>query len=494
MSKNTAISTYPDVERILKDLDQLIRQPIYGISPAATRGYVADYFGKKCQKSYQLHQKASTIIPSGVQHNLAFHFPFPLAIERAKGPYLYDVDGNEYLDFLQAGGPILLGNNPQELAQKVQTFLSDCGPVTGLFHEYEYLLAKKIQELIPSVEKFRMLGSGNEAAMAAIRVARLATGHKHIIKMGGAYHGWSDQLAYSLRIPYSRNLLTPGIPGNVFRYTEEFFPNRLEQLERLLKRNRLRGGTAAIFMEPLGPESGTRPLLRDFNKNVESLSKKYGAALVFDEVVTAFRLGMGGAQEYFQVHPDLTLFGKIIGGGYPSAGGLGGSNHMMKHLGAGLTDMEVKSALVGGTMAANPLTSYAGYEALCLIEKTRAWEKAGAMADLLTAGLQNLSQKYHLPFVIYNFGSIVHLQSSAPMHFFINWKKPWTLPNLLRETTQRKEALERMGAALMAEGLITLAGSRIYVSAAYDEALIQKALSRFERVFQKVENLERNPE
>jgi glutamate-1-semialdehyde 2,1-aminomutase len=486
MKNNTAISVYPDAKKVIKDLDQLIETPIYGISQTVAEEYVKEYFEKKCTKSHSLHQQASTLIPSGIQHNLAFNFPFPLAIDKATGPFLYDVDGNRYFDFLQSGGPILLGNNPERLLEKAQAFLAHCGPVTGLFHEYEYLLAKKIQEHIPSVEKFRMLGSGNEAAMAAIRVARLATGKKYILKMGGAYHGWSDQLAYSLRVPYSKNLLTPGIPRNIFRYTQEFFPNQLEDLEHILKKNRLRGGTAAIFMEPLGPESGTRPLLQNFNKEVEFLARKFDAALIFDEVVTAFRLGMGGAQEYFNIKPDLTLFGKIMGGGYPSSGGLGGSDHMMKHLGAGLTDMEVKSALVGGTMAANPLTSYMGYETICEIEKTRAWEKSAAMGDLLTVGLKKLAVQYDLPFVIYNFGSIVHLQSSAPMHFFINWRKPWSLPHLLKETTLRKEALERMGAAFMAEGLITLAGSRIYLSAAYTEDCIQQALNGFEKVFQKI--------
>ena len=152
----------------------------------------------------------------------------------------------------------------------------------GLFHEYEYKLAQKICELIPSVEMFRMLNSGTESCMAALRVARLATRKKHILKMGGAYHGWSDQLAYGIRVPGSKWTQAPGIPRHIFRYTQEFFPNDLGDLERKLRLNRLRGGTAAVLIEPVGPESGTRPLDFEFNRGVEQLCRKYGALLILD--------------------------------------------------------------------------------------------------------------------------------------------------------------------------------------------------------------------
>ena len=237
---------------------------------------------------------------------------------------MYDIDGNRYYDFLQAGGPTVLGSNPKAVKEKTMALIDSCGPSTGLFNEYEYKLAKKIVDSYPSVDMFRMLGSGTESCMAAIRVARLATKKKNIIKMGGAYHGWSDQLAYGIRIPGTRSLQAHGVPGFIFKHTQEFFPNDLKDLERVLKLNRFRGGTAAVMIEPVGPESGTRPLDKDFNRGVEALCKKYGALLIFDEVVTGFRLGPSGAQGYFGVSPDLTVFGKAVAGGYPSAGGLGG--------------------------------------------------------------------------------------------------------------------------------------------------------------------------
>jgi glutamate-1-semialdehyde 2,1-aminomutase len=403
----------------------------------------------------------------------------------AKGHTLTDIDGNTYFDFLQAGGPTVLGSNTDAVREKVFQLLTDCGPSTGLFHEYEYKLAAKIAECIPSVDMFRMYTSGTEACMVASRVARLATKKKNVVKMGGAYHGWSDMLAYGIRIPGTKGLQSPGIPGFAFKHTQEFFPNDLNSLEGVLRANQLRGGTAAVFIEPIGPESGTRPVSFDFNKGVESLCRKYGALLVFDEVVTGFRMGMSGAQGYFGVSPDLTVFGKVIAGGYPGAGGVGGKREYMKFLGAGL-DGGGKKAFSGGTLAANPLSCAAGYHALCEMERTDACAKANAMGDLLTDGLVKIIDKYKLPFVAYNVGSICHFDTLGTMHFSINWAKPWQIPEVLKQTSARKREMEHIGAAYMAEGLVTLAGNRLYTSASYTPDAIAEVLVRFDRVMSQI--------
>jgi glutamate-1-semialdehyde 2,1-aminomutase len=337
------------------------------------------------------------------------------------------------------------------------------------------------------VDKFRMLNSGTEACMAAIRVARLATKKRNIVKMGGAYHGWSDQLAYGIRLPGSRHFEAKGVPMRILKNTQEFFPNDLGSLERVLKINRLRGGTAAVLIEPVGPESGTRPLDYDFNAGVRALCDKYGALLVFDEVVTAFRIGMSGAQGYFGVTPDLTVFGKAVAGGYPSAGGLGGKDEYMQYLAAGIKAGGGTKALVGGTMAANPLSAAAGFWTLEEIAKTDACARAGAAGDRLTAGLQRLIDEYDLPFVAFNQGSICHLETVATMLMHIDIKRPWKIKKTIEEAHTRKRAMEEMGAAYMAEGLVTLAGSRLYTSAADTDEVVDEALARFERVFRNVE-------
>ena len=487
MDTRFAISQYHDAAEVTRKLDNLIKQPIYTIRPDALQEYETEYYGKKCKKSKEMIDEAKKAIPGGVQHNLAFNYPFPLVFTKASGMKLYDIDGNEYFDFLQAGGPTVLGSNPPAVREKVIELLNDCGPSTGLFHEYEYKLAKKIIDNVPSVDMFRMLGSGTEACMAAVRVARLATKNKNILKMGGAYHGWSDQLGYGIRIPGSKFTQAHGVPLYIFKHTQEFFPNDLDDLERKLRMNQLRGGTAAVFIEPVGPESGTRPLDKDFNKGVERLCRKYGALLIFDEVVTGFRIGMAGAQGYFGVSPDLTIFGKVVAGGYPGAGGIGGKREYMKYLGAGLDgDTKVHKAFMGGTLAATPISCVAGYYTMEEIEKNNACQVAGQMGDRLTAGLQKLIDKYSLPFVAFNQGSICHLETVGTMHFSINWSKPWQIPGVLNATSERKKEMEHMGAAYMAEGLVTLAGSRLYTSAAYTPELIDEALNRFDRVFEKV--------
>lgn len=485
--KGFAIDNYLDAEKVTKELDELIKKPVHSIKKEYLDEYIEEYFNKKCTKSKEMIDEAKNIIPGGVQHNLAFNYPFPIVITKAEGAKLYDVDGNWYYDLLQAGGPTILGSNPPKVREQVIELLNTCGPSTGLFHEYEYKLAKKISDMVPSVDMFRMLGSGTEACMVAARIARLKTGKKNILKMGGAYHGWSDQLAYGIRVPGTKGMMSKGVPGFVFKHTDEFFPNDLNDLERKLWKNKFYGGTAAIYIEPMGPESGTRPVSKEFIKGTEELAHKYGALLIFDEVVTGFRIGNSGAQGYFGVDPDLTVFGKIIAGGYPGAGGVGGHKDCMAYLGAGLdsSGKKVSKAMCGGTMAATPISCVAGYVALSEIESTNACEKAGRMGDRLTAGLQKSIKKYNLPFVAFNQGSICHLDNAGTMHFSVNLMKPWKIPNVLKETGIRQKEMEHMGAAYMAEGIVTLAGSRLYTSAAYTEEMVDDLLVRFDRVFSK---------
>jgi glutamate-1-semialdehyde-2,1-aminomutase len=477
-----AISEYLDVDATYARLKTLTKQPLRPIKREKMAGYL-DYFEKKCVKSKALTDEAKQYIPGGVQHNLAFNYPFPIAIEKADGAYMWDVDGNRYIDFLQAGGPTVLGSNYGPVREKVAEIVNSCGPVTGLFHEYELKLAKLINSYMPAVEMFRMLGSGTESVMAAIRAARTYTKKKKIIKVGGAYHGWSDSMVYGLHIPGTGRMEATGIPHGANANTQEFFPNALSALRRKLVVNRLRGGTAAVIVEPVGPESGTRPVPYDFNQKVRELCDEFGALLIFDEVVTGFRLGMGGAQGYFGVKPDLTVFGKCVTGGYPMAGGVGGRRDVIMTFAAGIGGTGER-AYIGGTLSANPLSCVAGYYALKEMERTNAPVIAGRAGDRLTKGLQVIIDKYNLPFVAYNQGSIVHLETSGVM--LLDLKNPL---KTLKEIKSRKHMIEEMGAAYMANGLITLAGSRMYTSMADTDEVIDEALARFEEVLSGVEGV-----
>jgi glutamate-1-semialdehyde 2,1-aminomutase len=477
-----AISEWPNTDKIYDRLTALINQPPRPIRRDRMQEFLG-YFERQCPRSKALTDEAKQYIPGGVQHNLAFNYPFPLAVDKAEGAYLWDVDGNRYIDFLQAGGPTMLGSNYAPVREKVLELLQSCGPVTGLFHEYELKLAREINRFMPSVEMLRLLGSGTEGAMAALRAARAFTGKKKVIKMGGAYHGWSDPLVYGLHIPGTGRREATGIPRSASAHTQECFPNDLGRLRRLLLLNRLRGGTAAVIVEPVGPESGTRPVPHDFNRQVRALCDEFGALLIFDEVVTGFRLGMGGAQGYFGVRPDLTVFGKCITGGYPMAGGVGGRREVMKHFAAGIGGTGER-AYIGGTLSANPLSCVAGYHALLEMERTNAPVIAGRAGDRLTKGLQDIIERLDLPFVAYNQGSIVHLETSGVM--LLDMKHPL---KLLRELKPRKHMMEEMGAAYMAQGLVTLAGSRMYTSLADTDDVIDEALDRFETVLASVEGV-----
>jgi glutamate-1-semialdehyde 2,1-aminomutase len=477
-----AISTYHDTDEIYARLKALINQPIRPIRRDKMEEFLG-YFEVKAKKSKAVTDQAKQYIPGGVQHNLAFNYPFPMAFEKADGAYLWDIDGNQYIDFLQAGGPTVLGSNYGPVRQKVLEVITTSGPVTGLFHEYELKLAKIINKHMPAVEMFRMLGSGTESVMGAIRAARTFTGKNKIIKVGGAYHGWSDQMVYGLHIPGTGRMEATGIPKSTNRHTQEFYPNNLSALRRKLVMNRFKGGTAAVILEPIGPESGTRPVPFEFNQKVRDLCDEFGVLLIFDEVVTGFRLGMGGAQGYFNVKPDLTIFGKCVTGGYPMAGGVGGRKDIMMTFAAGIGGTGER-AYVGGTLSANPLSCAAGYYAIKEMEATKAAVKAGRAGDRLTKGLQTIIDRLGLPYVAFNQGSICHLETSGVM--LLDFKNPL---KLMKEVKPRKHMMEEMGAAYMASGVVTLAGSRMYTSIADTDEIIDEALDRFEYVLSSVEGI-----
>ncbi len=478
MSSRYGISEYPDVPAVQEQLTKLTSTPIRNLTKEQLEEYHA-WYTEHTPASRAAAAEAEAAIPGGVQHNLALNDPWPLDMVAANGAYLHDADGNRYVDFLQAGGPTVLGSNYEPVREKVIELLTSCGPVTGMLHSSETALARLIHDFMPGVHKFRMLGSGTEAVMAAIRAARAFTGKANIIKIGGAYHGWSDQVVYGLRIPGTGSLEAVGIPAGALSATSEIVPGDLGALRAKLAASAEAGGTAAVILEPVGPESGSHPAPRDFNAAVRELCDEFGALLVFDEVVTGFRLGMGGAQGYYGVTPDLTVFGKCVAGGYPAAGGVGGREEVMAVYAGGIT-AGGQRALTGGTLSANPLSCTAGYHALLEMDRTDAPAKAGAAGDRLRTGLAALIGRYDLPYVTYNFGSIVHLHTSGILHMSLSD------PAFFTEFGPRKDMLGQMSMAFAAEGIVTLAGSRMYTSMADTDDIIDEALAGFERVFAKI--------
>jgi len=441
-----------------------------------------EYFNTKCRGSKEEMEKAKQVIPGGIQHNLANNHPFQIAIEKADGPYLYDIDGNRYIDFLCAGGPTILGNNWPSVQQAALKHLSEQGPVSGLYSVYERELAEMIVKHVPGVEMFRALASGTEADIIAIRLARAYTGKKHIIRFRGGYHGWSDQLVYNA--DGKGDYIKAGIPSDCFRNTHAVPINDIEALEAEILKHQDDGGVAAFIMEAVGQDSGAVPTTKEYHKAARELCDKYGMLLIYDEVVTAFRLGMSGAQGIFGVKPDLTVFGKIIGGGFGNSGGVGGRKEIMEMLAAGISAESLNKVKVGGTLTANPLTTLAGLTVLRELESGEVHRELDRVSDYFMRGLADITDRYDVPAVLFHHSSILHIDVSglAYVDYFFKPDDPAYMDELMASY------MDYIGfsMALAAEGLIIANGGKTYFP--YGSiGIVDDALDVYERVFREYE-------
>ena len=469
-----------DFDTIYSEAQNLIQNRKH-LKREAVKRYM-DYFETKCQGSKTEAELARKVIPGGIQHNLANNHPFQLAIAKADGPYLYDIDRNRYIDFLCAGGPTILGNNDPAVQKAVLDHLSHQGPVSGLYNMYERQLAELICRYYPSVEMFRALASGTEADIIAIRLARAFTGKKHIIRFAGGYHGWSDQLVYNDN--GQRNTMKAGIPTDCFQNTHAVPINDPDALEAEILKHRDDGGTAAFIMEAVGQDSGAIPTTKEYHKAARALCDKYGMLLIYDEVVTAFRLGMGGAQSIFGTQPDLTVFGKIIGGGFGNAGGVGGRKEIMELLAAGISAESMDKVKVGGTMTANPLTTLAGVTVLKELEARNVHAELDKVSDYFMKGLADITDRYDVPAVLFHHSSILHIDVSglAWVMSYHDPKDPAYMEHLIAAYTCYIE----FAMALAAEGLIIANGGKTYFP--YGSiGIVDDALDVYWRVFKEFE-------
>lgn len=461
-----------EYQEITRRLRRIVEEPLRPI-PDATLAKVRGEYEKKHARSLAMWERAKNVIPGGVEHNLSLEKPFPLTMDRAKGYKMWDIDGNEYVDYLMCGAPIILGHHYEPLDSKIVELIQEKGPCTGCTSEYEVLAAEQIRRHMPGVEMVRFLQSGTEACMAAIRIARVFTKKQKIVKIGGSYHGWSDQLVYSLHVPGTGPLESSGIPAEFFANLVDVMPNDFDGIRKAFEDNKDKGGVAAVIVEPVGGESGTHPVHPDWNRALRELCDEHESLLIFDEVVTGFRLDLGGAQKWFNMKPDLTVLGKIVAHGYPSAGALGGRKDVMVACsGTGSFD----KAYLGGTLAANPISTAACYWAIRLIEETRAIEKATAFADRLTAELNRLfeTSRPDLPFFAYNYGPIIHYNTTAMMAVTSSDPDPFQQVMLRRKVAQNYQMVT------IHKGIFTLAGTRMYTCMQHDDEALGKTLEAWE--------------
>lgn len=343
-------------------------------------------------KSVSLFQEAQKLFPGGVNSPVrAFRAVGgqPLFIERGEGAYLYDVDGNRYIDYVLSWGPLITGHAHPKVVKAIQDAAIK-GTSYGAPSPLEIELAKSIMEFMPNIEMIRFVNSGTEATMSALRLARAYTKRDKIIKFEGCYHGHADLLLVqagsgvaTLGLPDS-----PGVPANTVLDTLVADFNNIESVEALFKK--YPDQIAAIIVEPVAGNMGVVPPQIGFLEGLRSITEREGSVLIFDEVMTGFRVHKGGAQTLYNIKPDLTTLGKVIGGGLP-VGAYGGKKEIMQLVAPSGPMYQA------GTLSGNPLAMSAGIAALSLIRGDDSWEKLEQAAGRLEAGILSAAQKAGIP-------------------------------------------------------------------------------------------------
>lgn len=354
------------------------------------------------QKSQTLYERALKTIPGGVNSPVRACKSvgtYPLFIDRGEGCLIYDADGNRFIDYIGSWGPLILGHRHPAVVDAITAVL-ERGTSFGAPIDLEIQLAEMVIEAVPSVDVVRMVNSGTEATMSAVRLARGATGRDLIIKFDGCYHGHADTLLVAagsgvatLGIPGS-----PGIPETVARTTLSLPFNDIEAFKKVMAEKG--DEVAGVIVEPVGGNMGLVPPADGFLQALRELTENHGAVLIFDEVMTGFRVAYDGAQSLYGITPDLTTFGKVIGGGLPVAA-YGGKKEIMSQI------APQGSVYQAGTLSGNPIAMAAGIATLKELQKPGVYEALNENSNRLITGLGNAAQKAGIPARVGHVGSML---------------------------------------------------------------------------------------
>lgn len=352
-------------------------------------------------RSEDLFAQAQLTIPGGVNSPVrAFNGVggSPIFIERADGAYMYDADGQQYIDYVGSWGPMILGHNNAAIREATHAAV-ERGLSFGTPTASEITMAEKIISLVPSIEKVRMVNSGTEATMTAIRLARGYTGRDKILKFEGCYHGHADALlvkagsgALTLGVPNS-----PGIPEDFAKHTLTVTFNDLDSVREIFAE--VGHEIATIIVEPVAGNMNCIPPAPGFLEGLREICDDYGSVLIFDEVMSGFRVARGGAQEFYNVTPDLTTLGKVIGGGMP-VGAFGGKREIMDYI------APVGPVYQAGTLSGNPVAMAAGLAALTQLDDADLYPALNAKVERLVTGMQQLADEAGIPFTTNRAGSM----------------------------------------------------------------------------------------
>lgn len=362
----------------------------------------------------ELFERAQISIPGGVNSPVrAFRSVggSPRFIERAKGPYMWDATGKRFIDYILSWGPMILGHNNDVVVAEMEA-AAERGLSFGAATEAEILIAEEIRKIVPSMEQVRLVSSGTEAGMSAIRLARGYTGRNKIIKFEGCYHGHSD----SLLVKAGSGMLTfgnpssAGVPASVTEHTLVLEYNNPEQLEEAFQK--FGDDIACVIVEAIAGNMNMVRGTKEFIHTMRELCTKYGALLIVDEVMTGFRVALGGAQSYFGVTPDLTMLGKVIGGGMPVAA-FGGRRDIMQHI------APVGAVYQAGTLSGNPVAVACGLATLKAIQEPGFYDTLTGQTQKLVTGLIEAAKSADIPFTADSIGGMfgIYFLPSVPHGF-----------------------------------------------------------------------------
>ena len=424
-------------------------------------------------KSQDLFTRAQASIPGGVNSPVrAFNGVggTPLFITHAEGAHTFDADGKKYIDYVGSWGPMILGHNHPEIKQAVHEAV-ERGLSYGAPTEAEIDMAEKVKELVPSIASVRMVNSGTEATMSAIRLARGYTGRDKILKFEGCYHGHADSLlvkagsgALTLGVPNS-----PGIPEDFAKHTLTVSFNNLDEVKAVFEK--YPEDIACIIIEPVAGNMNCIPPVAGFLEGLREICDQYKSVLIFDEVMTGFRVALGGAQAYYNITPDLTCLGKVIGGGMP-VGAFGGKKEIMDFV------APVGPVYQAGTLSGNPIAMAAGLKALELLSKPGLHDELEAKSKAICEGFQAAADKAGIALTTNYAGGMYGF-------FFTEADK---VTSYQQATECDLERFKRFFHLMLEEG-VYLAPSAFeagFVCAAHDDEAIAQTIAAAERAFAKL--------
>ncbi|TMM47876.1 glutamate-1-semialdehyde 2,1-aminomutase [Colwellia ponticola] len=422
-------------------------------------------------KSEQLFEQAQKIIPGGVNSPVrAFNGVggTPCFIKRAQGAYIYDADDKAYIDYVGSWGPMILGHNHPAILDAVINTAKN-GLSFGAPTELEITMAEKVRELVPSMESLRMVSSGTEATMSAIRLARGYTGRDKILKFEGCYHGHADALlvkagsgALTMGVPNS-----PGIPADFAKHTLTVGYNNIAEVKDIFAQ--YADEIACIIVEPVAGNMNCIPPVEGFLEGLREVCDQYGSVLIFDEVMTGFRVALGGAQALYNIKPDLTTLGKVIGGGMP-VGAFGGKQEIMDYI------APIGPVYQAGTLSGNPIAMAAGLASLTELAQGNKHQQLSDATEKLAMGLQAAAERNGVSLSVNYVGAMFGF-------FFTEDQNPITT---YAQATQCDADMFKRFFHLMLEEGVYLAPSAYetgFVSTAHTDEVIEKTLVAADKCF-----------